>query len=236
MAKSRDPQRNPQDVARANAAAQGENAPPREHTAMAGDASLDSRQKNGAAKGTDPSQGSDDVLTIKKYPNRRLYNTAESRYITLEDLAALVRSGVKMRVIDARSGNDLTRTTLAQIIFDNECKQSSLLPTEFLRQLICFYDDNMRLLLPEYLQQAITNFRRQQEDMRRLIMSNNPFGNFLDPSGWDALSQKQMDFIRDSVRFFLPNAGGTHNDSERIAQLEQQISDLRRKLQSAEKS
>ncbi len=101
-------------------------------------------------------------VTIKKYANRRLYNTGASTYVTLEDLAAMVKRGCDFVVIDAKNGDDITRSVLAQIIFEQEGKRGqSLLPISFLRQLIGFYDTGMQMLLPAFLEQSLASFARE---------------------------------------------------------------------------
>src|SRR5467141_363691 len=98
----------------------------------------------------------DQPTTIKKYANRRLYNTGTSTYVTLEDLAAMVKEGEDFLVYDAKTGDDITRSVLAQIIFEQENKAGqNLLPTTFLRQLIRFYGDSMQMVVPRYLEQSI---------------------------------------------------------------------------------
>jgi polyhydroxyalkanoate synthesis repressor PhaR len=106
-------------------------------------------------------------VTIKKYANRRLYNTGTSTYVTLEDLATMVKSGDDFVVYDAKTGEDITRSVLAQIIFEQENKEGqSLLPIAFLRQLIRFYGDSMQMLVPRYLEQSIDQLTQQQEKFR----------------------------------------------------------------------
>jgi polyhydroxyalkanoate synthesis repressor PhaR len=106
-------------------------------------------------------------ITIKKYANRRLYNTGTSTYVTLEDLAIMVKNGEDFVVYDAKSGDDITRPVLAQIIFEQEGKDGqSLLPITFLRQVIRFYGDSMQMLLPSYLEHSIGNFTNQQQKFR----------------------------------------------------------------------
>jgi polyhydroxyalkanoate synthesis repressor PhaR len=102
-------------------------------------------------------------VVIKKYANRRLYNTASSSYVTLEHLSEMVKEGVDFVVYDAKSGEDITRPVLAQIIFDEESRGSSLLPIQFLRQLISFYGDSMQSFLPSYLEMSLDSFTKQQE-------------------------------------------------------------------------
>jgi polyhydroxyalkanoate synthesis repressor PhaR len=106
-------------------------------------------------------------ITIKKYANRRLYNTGTSAYVTLEDLATMVKDGENFVVYDAKSGEDITRSVLAQIIFEQENKEGqSLLPIAFLRQLIRFYGDSMQMLVPRFLEQSMTSLTSQQGKFR----------------------------------------------------------------------
>jgi polyhydroxyalkanoate synthesis repressor PhaR len=111
-------------------------------------------------------------ITIKKYANRRLYNTGTSTYVTLEDLALMVKNGEDFVVYDAKTGEDITRPVLAQIIFEQEGKDGqSLLPITFLRQLIRFYGDSMQMLLPSYLEHSIGNFTNQQQKFREQMQA-----------------------------------------------------------------
>lgn len=106
------------------------------------------------------------TVIIKKYANRRLYNTATSAYVTLEDLAKMVRDGVEFVVYDAKTEDDLTRQILTQIIFEEESRGEALLPVQFLRQLIGFYGGQMQGVLPSYLEMSLDSFTRQQEQIR----------------------------------------------------------------------
>jgi polyhydroxyalkanoate synthesis repressor PhaR len=111
---------------------------------------------------------SDAPVTIKKYANRRLYNTGTSSYVTLEDLASMVKAGQDFVVYDAKTGEDITRSVLAQIIFEQENKEGqNLLPINFLRQLIRFYGDSMQMLVPRYLEVSIESLTREQEKFRQ---------------------------------------------------------------------
>jgi len=114
----------------------------------------------------DKKAGAGDVVVIKKYANRRLYNTATSAYVTLEDLARMVREGTDFVVYDAKSNEDLTRQILTQIIFEEESRGEALLPVQFLRQLIGFYGGQMQGVLPSYLEMSLDSFARQQEQIR----------------------------------------------------------------------
>jgi polyhydroxyalkanoate synthesis repressor PhaR len=106
-------------------------------------------------------------IVIKKYANRRLYNTGTSTYVTLEDLAKMVKKGEEFRVQDAKTGEDITHSVLTQIIFEQESKAgNTLLPISFLRQLITFYGDQMQMVLPSFLEQSMQAFTEQQTQMR----------------------------------------------------------------------
>ena len=122
---------------------------------------------------------SETPTTIKKYANRRLYNTGTSTYVTLEDLATMVKQGEDFLVFDAKTGDDITRSVLAQIIFEQENKAGqNLLPTTFLRQLIRFYGDSMQMVVPKYLEQSIDMLTREQEKFRKQMantFSGTPF-------------------------------------------------------------
>ena len=110
----------------------------------------------------------EEPITIKKYANRRLYNTGTSTYVTLEDLATMVKDGDDFVVFDAKTGEDITRAVLAQIIFEQENKEGgqNLLPINFLRQLIRFYGDSMQMLVPRYLEVSLESLTREQEKFR----------------------------------------------------------------------
>lgn len=109
----------------------------------------------------------DGRVVIKKYANRRLYNTASSSYVTLDHLSEMVKQGVDFVVYDAKTNDDITRSVLAQIIFDEEGRGQNLLPIPFLRQLIGFYGNSMQALLPSYLELSLDSFTKQQEQMRQ---------------------------------------------------------------------
>ena len=113
-------------------------------------------------------------VVIQKYANRRLYNKATSSYITLDDLAGMVREGVDFVVYDAKTGEDITRKVLTQIIFEEESRGQNLLPIQFLRQLIRFYGDQMQAFLPSYLELSLDSFIRQQERLRSQFTSITP--------------------------------------------------------------
>lgn len=143
---------------------------------------------------------------IKKYANRRLYHTGTSSYVTLEDLAGLVRAGEEFVVVDAKSGEDITRSVLAQIIFEEENKTGqNLLPIAFLRQLIKFYGDSMQVLVPRYLEMSIDSLMREQHSIREQLAKT--FGI----PGFDALeaqTRANMKLFHETFRMFAPFAPG----------------------------
>ena len=133
-------------------------------------------------------------VVIKKYANRRLYNTASSSYVTLEHLAEMVREGVDFVVYDAKTNEDLTRSVLTQIIFEEENQGTqSLLPLTFLRQLIRLYGDSMQALLPSYLEMSLEGFARQRERLQKDFIG--PFG------GAEALDRFQEQ-VRQNLQLF----------------------------------
>src|SRR6266852_7235400 len=128
---------------------------------------------------SEPMAKTDQPTTIKKYANRRLYNTGTSTYVTLEDLAAMVKEGEDFLVYDAKTGEDITRSVLAQIIFEQENKEGqNLLPIAFLRQLIRFYGDSMQMLVPRFLEASIDSLTREQEKFREQMAQAFGVGGF----------------------------------------------------------
>lgn len=124
-------------------------------------------QKDNYPKGT---------IVIKKYPNRRLYRTDESRYITLDDITEIVRRNENFVVVDVKTNADLTRSVLTQIIFEQESKGGNMLPINFLRKIITFYGDNLSSILPSYLEASMESFSKNQEQMREYLQ--NRFSEF----------------------------------------------------------
>ena len=140
-------------------------------------------------------------VIVKKYANRRLYNTETSSYITLENLAEMVRNNRDFVVYDAKNGDDITRGVLTQIIVDEEGKGNALLPTNFLRQLIGVYGNDMPGLMPKYLEQAMANFVRQQESMRETV--SKTFSPFI-PPGMEDMGRKNMEMVERAMTLFTP--------------------------------
>ena len=154
----------------------------------------------------------DGVVVIKKYANRRLYNTATSAYVTLEDLAQMVREGVEFVVYDAKTNDDLTRQILTQIIFEEESRGEALLPVQFLRQLIGFYGNSMQGVLPSYLEMSLDTFTRQQEQLRGQFtraFAAAPGGNLME----EAVRQNMAMFER-AMKIFPGMAGYVRPENE----------------------
>ena len=145
-------------------------------------------------------------IKIKKYANRRLYNTGTSTYVTLEDLAVMVKNGEDFLVEDAKTGEDITRSVLAQIIFEQENKEGqSLLPITFLRQLIRFYGDSMQMLVPRYLEQSIDTFTREQGKFREQMAQAFGVGGF---GPLEDQVRRNMEMFEKTFAMFAPFARG----------------------------
>lgn len=181
----------------------------------------------------------DSPTTIKKYANRRLYNTGTSTYVTLEDLASMVKLGEDFLVYDAKTGDDITRSVLAQIIFEQENKAGqNLLPTTFLRQLIRFYGDSMQMVVPKYLEQSIDTLTREQEKFRKQIadtFSGTPFAPL------EEQVRRNMELFQQTFSMFkpfAPLAGGTDGgktpdavpETDNIDDLRKQMKDMQERL------
>ena len=193
-------------------------------------------QSGGAAKS--------EPVVIKKYANRRLYNTATSSYVTLDDLSRMVKEGRDFVVYDAKSGDDITRAVLTQIIVEEEQKGQNLLPIGFLRQLISLYGDSMQWLVPRYLDQAMAAFARNQEQMRKSLQQT--FGGLFPFTNLEEMGKQNLALFEQTMKMFSPFAmpgesaapkgettpqtGGDMKDlTERINALQKQIEELTKK-------
>ncbi len=141
-------------------------------------------------------------VTIKKYANRRLYNTATSSYVTLDHLCQMVKDGTDFVVYDAKTGDDITRSVLTQIIVEEESKGQNLLPIPFLRQLISFYGDNMQWLVPRYLEHSMKSFTGNQDKMREYFQ--NTFGGIFPFGGFEEMSKQNIALFERAMRMFSP--------------------------------
>jgi polyhydroxyalkanoate synthesis repressor PhaR len=139
---------------------------------------------------------------VKKYANRRLYNTATSSYVTLDELSRMVRAGRHFVVYDAKTGEDLTRSILTQIILEEDSKGRNLLPINFLRQLIGYYDDSLRAFLPRYLELSMENFAANQEQIRRYI--EGTFGQFFPLGQFEDMARQNMALFQRAATMFAP--------------------------------
>ncbi|MBY0565517.1 MAG: polyhydroxyalkanoate synthesis repressor PhaR [Hyphomonadaceae bacterium] len=155
---------------------------------------------------TDESGGGQtaDPVIIKKYANRRLYNTASSSYVTLDHLSEMVRDGVDFVVQDAKSGDDITRSVLTQIIFEQESRGQALLPVQFLRRIIRFYGDQMQGFLPPYLEMSMESFARAQEQMRENF--SRAFGATTPLAAFEEQTQRNMAMFQQAMRMWTPFA------------------------------
>jgi polyhydroxyalkanoate synthesis repressor PhaR len=180
----------------------------------------------------------EEPITIKKYANRRLYNTGTSSYVTLEDLAAMVKKGEDFVVYDAKTGEEITRSVLTQIIFEQENKEGqNLLPITFLRQLIRFYGDSMQMLVPRYLEVSINSLTKEQEKLRDQMAQAFGVGSF---GTLEEQVRRNMEmFERAMGTMFAPFARGASGEPEKGGEKgprsEGEIDDLKRQLGDMQK-
>ena len=152
----------------------------------------------------------DGPVVIKKYANRRLYNTQTSSYVTLDHLCEMVKDGVEFEVRDARSGEDITRSVLTQIIFEEEAKGQNLLPIRFLRQLIRMYGDSLQAFVPGYLDMSMESFTKNQEAMRsRMAEAFGGGGQAL-----EAMTRQNLQMFERAMRMFTPFGLQTSRNEE----------------------
>lgn len=152
-----------------------------------------------------------EAIKIKKYANRRLYNTATSSYVTLDDLSEMVKSGVEFVVVDAKSGDDITRSVLTQIIFEEESKGQNLLPIKFLRQLIGFYGDSLQSVVPNYLEHSMNAFAQNEESMRKHMKES--MGSMFPFGQWEDLGKQNMAMFERAMQMFTPFAANGASES-----------------------
>jgi polyhydroxyalkanoate synthesis repressor PhaR len=176
----------------------------------------------------------DNTVIIKKYANRRLYNTQSSSYITLDHLAKMTREGVDFKVLDAKTGSDITHQILTQIIMEEESSGEQMLPVNFLRQLIGMYGNSMQSLVPHYLEASMDSFRSNQQKLRQAFeesLGANPLAK---------LAQHNMAMFKAAASAFVPGmAAGAGSDdkdapdgsgSDEIAALRAQMAEMQKKL------
>jgi polyhydroxyalkanoate synthesis repressor PhaR len=186
-----------------------------------------SHAASAASKGRTMTEGkhSDEPIVIKKYANRRLYNTRSSSYITLDHLAKMTREEVAFKVIDAKTGADITHQILTQIIMDEEAGGEQMLPTNFLRQLIAMYGNSMQSLVPGYLEASMEHFRENQVKLRKAIEDSigaNPLAQ---------LAQRNMEMFKAAATAFVPGPKErSASEKDEIAALKAQMAEMQRKL------
>ena len=164
------------------------------------------------------------IVTIKKYANRRLYDTERSCYITLDDLGTMVRDGREFRVVDAKSGEDITHNVLTQIIMDTETRGETLLPVPFLRELIGMYGDKMQGLVPQYLEASMAAFRKNQQDVRAAFegaLGSNPLAE---------MARRNLEMFQQAAGAFMPGTAAIKAKDAEIAALKAEVADLKAAL------
>jgi polyhydroxyalkanoate synthesis repressor PhaR len=196
---------------------------------------------------TEPATKTSEPVTIKKYANRRLYNTGTSTYVTLEDLASMVKTGNDFVVFDAKTSEDITRSVLAQIIFEQENKQGqNLLPITFLRQLIRFYGDSMQMLVPRYLEVSIDSLTREQEKFCTQMAQAFGVGAF---TSLEEQVRRNMEMFERTFAMFAPfarresaaanatadAAAAAAAEAEKVPQKTGDIDDLKRQLEDMQR-
>lgn len=146
--------------------------------------------------------GDNGPITIKKYANRRLYNTATSSYVTLDHLCQMVQEDIDFVVYDAKTGDDITRAVLTQIIVEEEAKGQNLLPINFLRQLIGFYGDNMQWMVPRYLEHMMEGFATNQEKLRQSMQET--FGGMFPFGNLEEMGKQNMAMFENAMKMWTP--------------------------------
>ena len=172
-------------------------------------------------------------VIIKKYANRRLYNTQTSSYVTLDHLAAMVKDGTEFEVQDARTGEDITRSVLTQIIFEEEAKGQSLLPIKFLRQLIRFYGDSLQAFVPGYLDMSMDGFTKNQGAMRDRIAEALGGGNQM----VENLTRQNLQMFENAMAMFTPfgaqtKAGESAKPSAKASAQSDEVADLKEEMEA----
>jgi polyhydroxyalkanoate synthesis repressor PhaR len=176
---------------------------------------------------------SDQPVTIKKYANRRLYNTGTSTYVTLEDLAVMVKKGDDFVVYDAKTGEEITRSVLAQIIFEQEGKEGqNLLPINFLRQLIRFYGNSMQMLVPRFLEASIESLTREQGKFREQMAQAFGVGNL---GTVEEQVRRNMEMFQRTFAMFAPFARREAAAEETAERPPGEIDELKRQLNEMQK-
>ena len=174
-------------------------------------------------------------IIIKKYANRRLYNTDTSSYITLDDLAKMVRENVDFQVLDAKSGDDITHTILTQIIVEEESHGTQMLPVSFLRDLISMYGNSMQSMMPSYLEASMANFRKNREQLQAA------FAKGIEANPLAKMAEANFKMMQNAAEVFIPGTrkGATKNakpdQTDELAQMREQMAAMQKKLDELSK-
>ncbi|MBK7163215.1 MAG: polyhydroxyalkanoate synthesis repressor PhaR [Sphingomonadales bacterium] len=172
-------------------------------------------------------------VIIKKYANRRLYNTQSSKYITLDFLAEMTRKDIEFKVVDAKTGEDITHSVLTQIIMEEENGGKSMLPVNFLRQIIALYGDSMQGLVPQFLESSMDNFRKNQKQVQDVIenaLTSGPFGH---------IAKQNIEMMKAARDALVPNLGNLGGKKEKAGEslddLRKQMAELQAKIDKLSK-
>ena len=166
-------------------------------------------------------------ITIKKYANRRLYNTDTSSYITLDDLAKMVRDNVDFQVLDAKSGDDITHTILTQIIVEEESSGTQMLPVSFLRDLISMYGNSMQAMMPSYLEASMANFRKNREQLQAA------FAKGIEANPLAKMAEANFKMMQNAAEVLIPGArkpASKPDQADELAQMRKQMAEMQKKL------
>ena len=191
---------------------------------------------------TSENKSSGEAVVIKKYANRRLYNTQTSSYVTLDHLCEMVKEGVDFEVRDARSGEDITRSVLTQIIFEEEAKGQNLLPIRFLRQLIRLYGDSMQSFVPGYLDLSMESFSKNQEAIKNRVAEAFGGGS----QAFEAMARQNLAMFERAMKMFspfgMPQQRGAGEETPRTAngatpepKTSEEISELKSEIEAMRK-
>mgnify|MGYP002777391927 CR=1 FL=1 len=197
-------------------------------------------QETGGKAGSRKGRAENDAIVIKKYANRRLYNTATSSYVTLDYLADMVKNGQEFVVFDAKTNDDITHSVLTQIIFEEENKGQNLLPIQFLRQLIKFYGDNLQAFVPSYLEMSMDAFARNQERLRGQM--RDTFGQAPGYQMFEDMARQNMALFDQAMKMFAPRGGfypgartGGDDTASEMQSLKDEVAELKRQLSKLDK-
>jgi polyhydroxyalkanoate synthesis repressor PhaR len=182
----------------------------------------------GAAK-----KGNGEPTVIKKYANRRLYDTGRSSYVTLDDLCEMIKEGHDFVVYDAKTGEDLTRSVLTQIIVEQETQGENMLPVSFLKQLIGFYGDNLQSIVPNYLEQTFEAFTKNQEQFRKSFggMGNMGGMGMMNPmTAMEEMAKKNIEMFQNTMKAFTSPSTKTGDSKNRVDELKATIAAMQREI------